>query len=395
MASYLPSCEPPQGRDQRQSVIFLGPLPAQYPSSTVSHIDTWPRRELRLTDAAAFVQAHVSRSQPQYYGGRGELAKLCANWMKGVFCCPDIPEPPETDPTLRPKPLDEFIAYIFRRVNADPAVTFCALYTLNRLKEAKPNLITTSGHALFFAAFLVAGKVLSDASYSNKDMAGITQGMFPPRVVNQMERKILEQLEWVVRPPDVETAKEFEEQVRKHYTAGPRPWLGPSRRQPASTTPVATNAPQNDRYPVQPPRAANNPAHPSSQLQHAYPPATARPQPRVNTAMPAASSASHSSRPRPTHHDRHHNPNPPHNPPPLIHTVYESDSSAAPSPVTPEDYEDLRARTRTTGSRPRRPGVMLLGPSYVLVGSDPSKFGSAEGEPRMVRARDFYATARP
>ena len=328
---------------------------------------------------------------------------MCANWLNGVFQCPDIPEPSETNPTFRPKPLEEFIAYILRRVNADPAVSFCALYTLNRLKEARPSLITTSGHALFFAAFLVAAKSLPETTHTNKDMASTTQGMFPLRLVNQMERDFLEKLEWVVRPPDVKTAEEFEQQVRKYYTTGPRPWLGFSRGNTTSTTaPVAANPPQY-WYPAQPlPRAANNPVRLPSQPQYIYAPTTARPQLRANTSVtvPATSSASHSSRPRQIYHsdDHHHNPTAVHPPraPPLLHHVYDSDSSATPSPVTPEDYQDPRGRARDVhGSRPRPLGKMLLGPGYVLLGGDPSKFGTAEGEPRTVRARDFYATDRP
>ena len=263
-----------------------------------------------------------------------------------VFECPNVPAPPETNSTFRPKPLHEFIEHILRRLEADPAVAFYALYTLNRLKEANPKATSTSGHALFFASFLVAGKTLPDIDsvYSNKDMAGITQGMFSLRVVNQMERKLLEDLKWEVRPPDVNAARVFEEHVRKRYSDGPRPWLGPSPHHPASTALVGVNTPQNDRYPypTQPLRHANNTLHVPSQPQHMYAPATACPLLGANTTVPATSSTNHSS--QSTAHHRYRDPNAPHHPPPLLHTAYQSNSSSSmPFPVTTEGYQDPRA----------------------------------------------------
>ena len=302
-----------------------------------------------------------------------------------VFECPIVPAPPETNSTFRPKPLHEFIEHILRRLEADPAVAFYALYPLNRLKEANPKATSTSGHALFFASFLVAGKTLPDIDsvYSNKDMAGITQGMFSLRVVNQMERKLLEDLKWEVRPPDVNAARVFEEHVRKRYSDGPRPWLGPSRRQPDSTTLVGVSTPQNDHYPypTQPLRPANNTLHVPSKPQHIYAPATACPPLGANTAVPAT---------LPT---AHHDPNTPHYPP-LLHTVYESNRSyGMPFPVTPEGNQDPSAWAKVSGSR-FRPSEMLRSPGDVLVGGYPSTFRSATREPRTVHARDIYATAR-
>ncbi|PIL33455.1 hypothetical protein GSI_04078 [Ganoderma sinense ZZ0214-1] len=374
MASDLPSYVLP--RHNRQSWIYPSLPPVQNTGTT----------------------SHVSGTQPRHYG-RGELANLCANWLMGVFGSPEIPAPSETNPTFRPKPLKDFIAHILRRVHAEPPVTFCALYFLNRLKEIQPSLGSTTGHALFFAAFLIAGKVLPDTAYSNKDMARITEGMFPLRVANQLEREFLGKLDWDIRPPDVQTAREFEEQVRKHYSDGRRPWMGPFRRHTtsASTTPVTRIAPRNDSnsypYPIQPPahRATESRTHSSSQPQHTFQPATARPQLRVDAGIagPAMSSTSHSS--RSTQRDHCHNAA--RHPPPLMHPAYESDSSsAAPSPITPEDYQDPRART--TGSLPKL-SKMILGPGYVLHGGDPSKLGSPAGEPRVVLARDYYATMRP
>ncbi|KAI1783562.1 hypothetical protein LXA43DRAFT_956103 [Ganoderma leucocontextum] len=361
MASYLPLREPP--RHPRRST--LGLPPAEHP----------------LGESLATLHA----SHPPYYG-REELARLCANWLMGVFGCPDVPKPPETDPTFRPKPLKDFIAYLLHRIHADSAVTFCALYSLNRLKELQPNLGTSSGHALFFAAVVVAAKVLPDNAYSNKALSKTTQGMFPLRNTNQLEHDFLKNLNWEVRPPDVETAREFEEQVRARYSDGPRPWSGSSRRHPTSTTPVATNGPRNEvyPYPVQGRRATDPPTHPSSQPQHTYPP---RPPLRANTALAATSSASHSSR------QARRYPNTPGTLPALSNTLYDSDSPpATPSPITPGEYQaDPRARAPMSclGLHVARGDH-----SYVNIPAD-AAFGSvAPRSQRRVRVQDIYASAR-
>lgn len=309
----------------------------------------------------------------------------------GVFGCPSIPQPSPTDPVnFRPKRLKDFIAHILHRLKSDSAVVFCALYYLNLLKEARPDLGSKSGHALFFAAFVIAGKVLPDVAYNNKNLAEITEGMFPPRITNHMERELLKNLDWVVGPPDSQTASEFEAQVRARYSDGPKRWEEPVHRPEGAPTVDSRYKDYPDHARVR--RAGPDyPRHQDPRAEHPRAPATIRFPPRADADIPAVPSAGH----RSTHASRY--PDAPRPQPPLICTSggrgYNSDSSSAtPSPVTSDDYEDLRARTRKPSQRLH--GAPGAGDRvYVHVIPADAAFGpvAPRDSQRRPRPEDIYA----
>ena len=84
------------------------------------------------------------------------------------FPCPDVPPPP-VPPSTTPTPrLDHFIAHALHRTRLHPSVTFAALYLLQRLKARFPAAKGSSGRRLFISAFMLASKIISDGTYSNK-----------------------------------------------------------------------------------------------------------------------------------------------------------------------------------------------------------------------------------
>ncbi|KAI0696661.1 hypothetical protein C8T65DRAFT_832721 [Cerioporus squamosus] len=121
------------------------------------------------------------------------------------------------------------------------SVTFGALYLLHRLKARFPAARGSSGHRLFLAAYMIASKVISDDTYSNKNgWAVVGQGMFALREINQMEREMCAYLEWQLNF-EPGALKEFEEKVRRDFKGpGPYPLYEPKMPLPdpmPSTTP--------------------------------------------------------------------------------------------------------------------------------------------------------------
>ncbi|KAI0055129.1 cyclin-like protein, partial [Artomyces pyxidatus] len=154
-----------------------------------------------------------SQPSPDPYHGQETVAKLCARFVSHLFAYSELLRQPVA-PTATPIPrLDHFIAYVLHRTRLHPSVTFAALYLLQRLKTRFPNAKGTSGRRLFISAFMIASKVICDDTFSNKSWCIVSQGIFPLREINQMEREMCRYLEWQLTLDPV-TLGEFEATVR-------------------------------------------------------------------------------------------------------------------------------------------------------------------------------------
>ncbi|KAI0790569.1 hypothetical protein C8Q75DRAFT_698839, partial [Abortiporus biennis] len=156
------------------------------------------------------------------YYGHEEIAKVCAHFVTHLFACPDIPPPSTANPSAPSPPLALFIAYALHRTRLHAAVTFAALYLLQRLKARFPAARGSSGHRLFISAFMLASKVICDDTYSNKSWSIVGQGMFALREINQMEREMCSYLEWQLNV-EPKLLQEFETKVRRDFK-GPGPY---------------------------------------------------------------------------------------------------------------------------------------------------------------------------
>ncbi len=153
--------------------------------------------------------------QDPYYGHE-ETAKLCARFITHLFACPDLPPRSTAIPPAPSPPLAKFIAYALHRTRLHASVTFAALYLLQCLKVHYPNARGSSGHRLFISAFMIASKVICDGTYSNKSWSIVGQGIFPLRIINNMEREMCSRLQWQLKI-DPSALEEFEQQVRRDF----------------------------------------------------------------------------------------------------------------------------------------------------------------------------------
>ncbi|KAM5542982.1 hypothetical protein V8D89_003366 [Ganoderma adspersum] len=148
-----------------------------------------------------------------------EIARVCTNFIKHLFGCPDLP--PDPAPTILP--LKQFITYVLRAARLPPSVTFSALFLLERVKTRFPTIDMPSGHRLFITAYIIAAKVLVDPPYRPSWWDVIAYRTFEGEEMHQMEREMLVCLGWDVQvQPDA--LAEFEEKVRWQFRGlGPYP----------------------------------------------------------------------------------------------------------------------------------------------------------------------------
>lgn len=156
-----------------------------------------------------------------------------------LFACPEFS-------TSAPyNKLSHFIAYALHRTKLDPCVTFAALVLLQRLKARYPFATGSSGHRLFISTYMLASKVICEDSFANKSWCIVAGGMFQLREINQMEREMIQWLDWEL---NVESGalKELEDMVRKYFAGlGPSPtYVRPPIYRPIRLrqTAFATNA---------------------------------------------------------------------------------------------------------------------------------------------------------
>lgn len=64
-----------------------------------------------------------------------------------------------------------------------------------------------SGHRLFLTAFMLSSKLISDNTYSTKSWYEVGQKLFSISELNQMEREMIECLDWQVHIPPNELEK--------------------------------------------------------------------------------------------------------------------------------------------------------------------------------------------
>ncbi|PIL33467.1 hypothetical protein GSI_04090 [Ganoderma sinense ZZ0214-1] len=161
---------------------------------------------------------------------REETARVCTNFIKHLFGCPELP--PNPPPSILP--LKQFIAYIIHRAAHPPLVPIAALFLVERVKTRLPTIDVPCGHRLFLAAYIVVSKLLIDVNYSNYQWSRTAHALFSLEDINQMERDLLACLEWDLQiQPDA--LVEFEARVRCIFTS-----LGPY---PTYVLPAATHAP--------------------------------------------------------------------------------------------------------------------------------------------------------
>ena len=91
--------------------------------------------------------------------------------------------------------LAHFVAYALYRTRLPMLITYYGLFLLKRLKIRYPVARGSSGHRLFFSAFMIASKMVCDDSYNNKSWVIVGQHLFSLREVNQMERELLTYLD--------------------------------------------------------------------------------------------------------------------------------------------------------------------------------------------------------
>lgn len=145
--------------------------------------------------------------------GHRRMSQLCTRFVTHLFACPQY-SPAISGPGAS---LPNFIAYVLRRTNLHHSIVFASLILLQRLKSRFPTAQGSSGHRLFTSTLMMAAKIFLDDAYSNKSWVTITQGMFPLREINQMEREICKFLDWDLTIHNPMLA-DFEKQVVKDFS---------------------------------------------------------------------------------------------------------------------------------------------------------------------------------
>ncbi|TBU31150.1 hypothetical protein BD311DRAFT_804924 [Dichomitus squalens] len=277
--------------------------------------------------------------QPPYYG-QEELARLSTNFLRGLFACPDLHEPSQAEPAIPFQSLKHFIAYVLYRTRFDSAVVFSTLYLLYRLKERYPACTGTSGLRLFLPALVVTAKMMLDDTYSNKSFALLSQGMFPVREVNHMERKLLSEMDMEVNPPTTELFHVFKAHVRERYSNHPKPWekihfptrnLSTASGYTHSAYPYPAPSHSTYPYPVPSHRATDPVAQPPPPLSSVCHSSPSQPPLRLYTTFPTSPFAAYIPEQIRPYRDT------PHASYTSLQPLYDSPESS-PSPITPDDY---------------------------------------------------------
>ncbi|EAU85289.2 hypothetical protein CC1G_07559 [Coprinopsis cinerea okayama7 len=114
------------------------------------------------------------------------------------------------------KTLVNFIATLIRRAALDPSIPYAALLLLQRLKQRYPTARAT-GHRLYFAAFMLASKILSDTEWTVRSWRYSAQWSFSRALVLEMERELCQCLDWDLNF-DFDTLSTFHLVVRRIYS---------------------------------------------------------------------------------------------------------------------------------------------------------------------------------
>lgn len=141
---------------------------------------------------------------------------MCSRFVESLFNCPDYYITSSGTSIGLPR----FIAYMLFRVKLPSLVTFTSLALLQRLKTRFPTASGFSGHRIFLSTFILASKMICDDSYSNSAWVEASQGIFPLREINQMEREMCRHLEWELNV-DPKAIEEFKQMVRSNFNRGP------------------------------------------------------------------------------------------------------------------------------------------------------------------------------
>ncbi|KAJ7093616.1 hypothetical protein C8R43DRAFT_908097, partial [Mycena crocata] len=124
--------------------------------------------------------------------GREYISVLCSWFITKTFGC-------RFDSRLegdRPAPrLPYFVAYVLHHSDLEDIVLYAALVLLERLKVQFPDFRST-GRRLFLSAYMVASKILCDASLSTASWRILTRRLFANREINQMEGELCGYLQW-------------------------------------------------------------------------------------------------------------------------------------------------------------------------------------------------------
>jgi hypothetical protein len=144
--------------------------------------------------------------EEEYYG-RFYQATLCRHFMWYVIPAlhednPCKPPPAVFSPGTKPPSLRRFIAYALYCAQlgaAEKNVMVAALYLLRRFTDRYPAMQledSLSGHRVFLTIFMIAAKFFVDQPGYQERWARIGQLLGPRRAINQMERTMVEYMDW-------------------------------------------------------------------------------------------------------------------------------------------------------------------------------------------------------
>ncbi|KAJ7133935.1 hypothetical protein C8R43DRAFT_894879, partial [Mycena crocata] len=142
--------------------------------------------------------------------GREHIARLSARFI--IHLCPPPkpssedsesrqPEPEQPEPEEPSETLALFIALVLHNSQYCSNVVFGALYLLQRLKWRRRERLIGSSYRGFISAVMLSAKTLGAQSYKNYNWVLIGQRMFDLLDINQMERQLLEFLDWQLVVP--------------------------------------------------------------------------------------------------------------------------------------------------------------------------------------------------
>ncbi|EAU81026.2 hypothetical protein CC1G_10145 [Coprinopsis cinerea okayama7 len=113
------------------------------------------------------------------------------------------------------KNLVSFIGILIRRAAMDPSVPYAALLLLQRLKYRYPTARAIGQH-LYFAAFMLASKMLCDTDLTVQSWLYSSQWSFTGSHLLKMERELCQYLYWDLTF-DFDTLSNFQLVVRNVY----------------------------------------------------------------------------------------------------------------------------------------------------------------------------------
>ncbi|CAE6455486.1 unnamed protein product [Rhizoctonia solani] len=136
---------------------------------------------------------------------------ICARFITIRFSCTH--DPPATSHSDYALNLTGFIAcalgLALEHARLPYSFAFYALRLLQRVKERHPSSYCNDGHRPFIAAFMVAAKYASGQIFPDKFWCHISQKLFGPDELNEIEEDFLSHLGWLrnVDPDDLCTFK--------------------------------------------------------------------------------------------------------------------------------------------------------------------------------------------